>query len=116
MEIGDWKQLDFRDVCSLYTFVCSMLYYSDHPTLDAEAIKLPGIQEFAKKVEEERSTKSKLETYATPVNLPEIEHAITLLGRWNFTKEPGGVVEQADTKHSKCCTERCEGSNPSAPK
>lgn len=116
MEIGDWKQLDFHDVCSLYIFACGMLYYSDHPTLDAEVIKLPGIEEYAKKVEEQRGIKPKFEDPAEPYHLQKDECKITLLGRWKFAKEPGGVAELADAADSKSEAERREGSNPSVPK
>ena len=115
MEIVDWKQLDFHDVCSLYIFACGMLYYSDHPTLDAEFIKLPGIQEYAKKVEEQRNVKPKVEIplRGEPRHLKERE--ITYLGRWKFAEELGGVAESADAPDSKSEAEKREGSNPSAP-
>lgn len=115
MEIGDWRQLDFHDVCSLYIFAYGMLYYSDHPTLDAEVIKLPGIQEYAKKVEEQRGIKSKFEDPAEPYHLQKDECEIRLLGRWKYAKKLGDVAESADAADSKSEAERCEGSSPSVP-
>lgn len=104
--IGDWKQLDFHDVVSLYIFAFGMLYYSDHPTLDAEVIKLPGIQEFAKEVEEHRGMKSKFEDPGEPYHLTKDEREITNLGRWKFSKELGGVSELGDETDSKSDTEK----------